>query len=117
MRALLIQRGGVIEVALPDDPEHTLQGMYDLIGCQYVESGGVPAPGHAAWVDDEGLFVLEDGHPTITTQVAWTPQRLAGKILITGLDEEGNTTAAALTAQELHAMLIGQWAHNEGKPS
>ncbi len=100
MRALLITLDGVEAV----EHDGSLESFYRLIGCDCMCLAGVPDRGHAAWVDDEGLFKLKEG--TQMTHVAWHPQALAGRILVTGSDEVGNTTPATLSVEELVSQVV-----------
>lgn len=100
MRALLIAPDGVKEV----DHDGSLESFYRLIGCECMCLAGRPAPEHDAWVDDEGMFKLKEG--TQMTHVAWHPQTLAGRVLVTGSDEIGNTTPATLSVEELVSQVV-----------
>lgn len=100
MRALLIEKTGIRTIEIDD----TLESMYQAIGCRMVDSAGYPNSTHAAWVDDEGLLTVEDG--TQATRVAWHPETLAGKILVTGFDPDTRDIApATMSVPELQSMV------------
>ncbi len=100
MRALLITQEGVKEV----EHDGSLKSLYDLIGCSMVEGAGYPDRNHACWVDEEGLFDLYDGKQL--SIVSWYPQRLVGKLLITGFNpDDGETIAATMPMDDLHSMI------------
>ncbi len=106
MRALLITLDGIEAV----DHDGSLDSFYRLIGCECMCLAGRPDRGHVAWVDDEGLFKVHEGSQL--TKLAWHPQPLAGRILVTGDDEHGDTTAATLSVEELASLVrIGRAAY------
>lgn len=100
MRALLVTLEGVQEV----DHDGSLESFYRLIGCECMTLAGSPAPEHDAWVDDEGLFKLQEG--TQMTAVAWHQDPLAGRILVTGSNGVGDTTSATMSVEELTSLVV-----------
>jgi len=117
MRALLVTPQGVEETEIGYEVEKTrallknqplpryedanLQSMYRLIGCDLVTVAGCPDDAHDCWVDEEALLHLANG--TQANKVDWYPEILFGKLLITGVDDKGNTTAATMTVEELQS--------------
>lgn len=106
MRAILINMQGVHEVEL--DPKDRLKSMYQHLDCTcvtgagYVEVEGVePQP---VWADDEAL--LSDKPIQRATRVAWYPQPLIGNLLITGINDEGDTTACELTIDQVKDQIM-----------
>ena len=99
MRALLITQQGIEEVVI-DDKEDNLDSIYRLIGCRTVTGAGGPNDTHVCYADDEGLFSLTNGSQV--NIVSWYPEKLVGKLLITGFDPEtGDTVSATMTVEEL----------------
>lgn len=124
MRALLISLNGVEEVAIGPAVEKTqallenrppvkerlsnLESMYRLIGCDTVTGAGYPDAYHACWADENALLTLAEGDQV--NIVSWYPEKLIGKLLITGFEPStGKTIPATLTAEELQSMVkIGE---------
>lgn len=123
MRALLITLDGVQEVEMGADVERTqallenrpfnketanLKSMYRLMDCQTITGAGYPDSHHACWADDEALLTLAPGDQV--TDTSWYPEKLIGKLLITGFNPlTGATTPASLTVAEVEAMVkIGE---------
>lgn len=77
---------------------NTLEHLYELLDCRMVDF--VQAYGNAdgMFVDDEGLFV-EDQYFFHHINV---PTPIAGRALIVGTDEDGNTVEADTSVEELH---------------
>lgn len=109
MRALLISKGGIIsEVNIND----SIESYYEHLECDTMTSAGYPARHHAAFVDDEGLLTMKTG--TFLYQVDWYPQRLAGNILVTGIDHStGETTPATMSVQDLRSKLLSAFVITE----
>lgn len=120
MRALLISLNGVEEVELglkhlqalslidgrsiPEKDNVILQSMYAHMDCDTVTGAGYPDQAHACWADDNGLFFVEDG--TQVTITSWWPEKLVGKLLVTGFNpKNGATTPATLSVEELLSMV------------
>ncbi len=87
IRGILINSdtGNITHVQL----EHnSLQEMYKLIGCKYIEAARSPVlrGQDVIYVDEEGL--LHD--PNLFFQIAGNPQPLAGNGLILGTDRSGD---------------------------
>ena len=107
MRAILISLTGVSEVEI--DPADTLKSMYNHINCQTVASGGsIYLEGHgehAVWADDEGLYSEEPVQ--CVTHCRWLEGNypLVGNLLITGISEEGETTACTLSIEEVQRQI------------
>ncbi|MCD1628500.1 hypothetical protein [Marinobacter shengliensis] len=123
MRALLITLDGVQEVEMGAEVERAqallqnrpfnketanLQSMYRLMDCQTITGAGYPDSHHACWADDEALLTLQDGNQV--TVASWYPEKLIGKLLITGFNPlTGATTPASLTVEEVESMVkIGE---------
>lgn len=104
MRALLIDQGRVTEIALPEEQGNgtdLLDAMYETIGCTVVAAAGYPFPNHVAWVDEEGLLK----HVAQVHHARWFPEPLVGRIVVTGLGSEGDTTPATMTVEALAGMV------------
>lgn len=123
MRALLITLDGVQEVEMGAEVERAqallenrpfnketanLQSMYRLMDCQTITGAGYPDSHHACWADDEALLTLAPGDQVTVT--SWYPEKLVGKLLITGFNPlTGATIPASLTIGEVEAMVkIGE---------
>lgn len=82
-----------------EEVEHdgSLDSIYRLIGADCFACASFDADGNGAYVDDEGLlkpnqeFFLIDGYP----------QPLAGKGLVLGCDELGETIEPTLSLEDL----------------
>jgi len=126
MRALLITKEGIKEVEIGTNHEklmavienrpvskdnHNLKSMYYYMECQTVTGAGYPGSAHACFADDEGLFNLTDG--TQINIVSWYPEKLVGKLLVTGFDPEtGDTVPATMDVEELETMVkVGELRH------
>jgi len=119
MRALLITLEGIEEVQIGADVEKTravlantpvsdaggsLETMQRLIGCTTITGTGYPDHAHACYADDEGLFNLYSGKQI--NVVSWYPEKLVGKLLITGFDPEtGETIPATIGVDDLRSMV------------
>lgn len=104
MRALLITQQGIEKVQLETIDGNQLDSMYRLIGCHTVTGAGGPNDTHVCYADDEGLFNLTDG--TQVNIVSWYPEKLVGKLLVTGFNPEtGETIPATMDAEELDSMV------------
>lgn len=105
MRAILITADDVKEVTIPQadglDDMVQLNAMREHIDCRMLCAAGVPDEDHGAWADDEGLFV-EDNHIHV---LKWFEQPIAGNILITGLNEDGETTGCTLDVDQVKNMV------------
>ena len=103
MRALLITKEGVKEVTV-DGSGASLDSMYRHMDCHTVTGAGEPDQAHVCYADDEGLFKLADGCQVTT--VSWHPEKLVGKLLITGFDSEtGETIPATMDVDDLRSMI------------
>jgi hypothetical protein len=90
MKALLITAEGINAIEI----DNTLAAMYDAIGCEVITAAGSPAPGHVAWVDDNGALTVKEG--TQAASAPWHGDILFGRILVTAIDEEGDTADATI---------------------
>lgn len=82
--------GTIRYVEIPADD--TLQGITDGIGCHRVDCIRFGAS-HSFWHDDEGLI---DGL-TCVTELVGHPTPLAGRIIVTGVDEDGKSSSVRHT--------------------
>jgi len=113
MRALLITQQGIEEVQLETVDGNQLDSMYRLIGCRYVTGAGGPNDTHVCYADDEGLFSLTNGSQI--NIVTWYPEKLAGKLLITGFHPEtGNTVPATMSVEELEPTVTTGYLFYDG---
>jgi len=67
------------------EKENTLQQIYTLCGCQLIDAV-YSIDDHTVFVDDEGLFVENQRYFKLHDQP------LAGKALVLGVNEEGDST-------------------------
>ena len=74
--------------------------IYNLIDCSCFDV--VRCGKYDLFVDDEGLFKDDQSFFLVFDY----PQPLAGKALVVGCDEEGNTIEPSITIEELEARLI-----------
>ena len=103
MRALLITKEGVKEVTV-DGSGASLDSMYRHMDCQTVTSAGEPDQAHVCYADDEGMFKLDWGGQVTT--VSWYPEKLVGKLLVTGFDSKtGETIPATMNVDDLRSMV------------
>jgi len=104
MRALLITQQGIEEVQLETVDGNQLDSMYRLIDCRTVTGAGSPNDTHVCYADDEALFTMFNGSQV--NIVSWYPEKLVGKLLITGFDPEtGETIPATMSVEELESMI------------
>jgi len=74
------------------------------MGCTMITGTGYPDHAHACYADDEGLFNLYSGKQI--NVVSWYPEKLVGKLLVTGFDPKtGDTTPATMSVEELESMI------------
>lgn len=99
MRALLITTDGIQEIEI----DKSLDAMYRAIGCETFCAAGKPAPGHIAWVDDNGILSAKEGDQA--SRVPWHAQTLLGRILVTGIDADGDTAPATISVDRLRSDL------------
>lgn len=92
MRALRITPDEVQEIEIDVD----YRDIQAAIGCDLFCQAGRPAEDHMAWVDDIGALTVREG--TQITLPYWRDDQLFGPIVITGIDDEGNTAPATLDA-------------------
>ena len=74
--------------------------IYNLIDCSCFDV--VRCGKYDLFVDDEGLFKDDQKFFVVFDY----PQPLAGKALVVGCDEEGNTIEPGITIEELEARLL-----------
>lgn len=80
------------------------QQIYDLIDCQTYDCARINKHGDAIFVDDEGLISEK---PQAFFLHKDYPQPLAGKGLVLGCDDEGESVAPHTTLDEVTAAV--QW--------
>ena len=104
MRALLITQQGIEKVQLETVDGNQLHSMYRLIDCRTVTGAGGPNGNHVCYADDEALFTLFNGSQVTT--VSWHPEKLVGKLLVTGFDPTtGETIPATMDVDDLRSMV------------
>ena len=81
----------------------TLQEMYRQIGCQCIDFCVRHSNGDALVVDDEALLL--DPQPEAFAFKGY-PNRIHGIALVTGSDEEGETTAPIMTLEEVKQRVV-----------
>jgi hypothetical protein len=89
----------ISRIEMPADSRGNLDTMYQVIGCELVEVAYINDQRDGVFVDEEGLlkpqqyfFFIEGGH-----------QPLAGRGVVLGCDEEGETVAPTVTLDWLRA--------------
>ena len=89
----------ISRIEMPADLRGNLDTMYQVIGCELVEVAYINDQRDGVFVDEEGLlkpqkyfFFIEGGH-----------QPLAGRGIVLGCDEEGETIAPTVTLDWLRA--------------
>lgn len=99
MRAYLIdpQAKRVTETEYNGDFKH----IYDLTGCDTFDVVGFGDVGDGVYVDDEGLLK----GPEFFFQITGCPSPLAGKGLVLGSDDDGNSIEPKITIDELRALV------------
>lgn len=70
--------------------------IYDLIGASYFDVARINEHGDGVYVDDEGLFNHSD-----LFRIHDTHQPLAGRGLVLGCDDEGNSIEPTVTLEWL----------------
>lgn len=78
------------------------QEIYRLIGCDTFTCADINEYGDTVFVDDEGLI---NGKPQEFFLVADYPQPLAGKGLVLGTDQEGESVSPSITLEQLKARI------------
>jgi hypothetical protein len=107
LRALLIDPADkqVRELSLLADANgEALQAMYWALGCDTIDIMAV-SPSHMLVLDDEGLFKLSEGEPADIVELR-TGERFAGKVLVLGTNDEGETVSATVPT-DVVASLVG----------
>jgi hypothetical protein len=90
----------ITEFTLPGKSRDNLNAMYKAIGCELVEVVYLNAKRDGVFVDEEGLLK----NPTEFFYIEGTHQPLAGRGVVVGCDEEGETVSAqAVTLDWLRA--------------
>ena len=113
MRALLITQQGIEEVQLETVDGNQLDSMYRLIDCRTVTGAGGPNDTHVCYADDEALFTAVNGSQV--NIVSWYPEKLVGKLLITGFHPEtGNTVPATMSVEELEPTVTTGYLFHDG---
>jgi hypothetical protein len=85
-----------MDVKRLDNFEPTLQNMYNLIGCELIES--------TAYLGDRFLYVDEEGllkSPTKFFMVDWYPHPLAGNAIMLMIDRDGNSKSCELYPDQI----------------
>jgi hypothetical protein len=102
MRAYLIDP---IERRITEvDYDGNYKSIYKLIDCERFDCVRFSDNGDCAYVDDEGLFVENQGF----FKIEGYPQPVAGKALVLGTDEEGGSVSPILSFDEIwHKVLFG----------
>ena len=76
------------------------RSIYGLIDCSTFAVAGCGR--YDLFVDDEGLFKADQKFFLVHEY----PQPLAGKALVAGVDNEGNTVPPSITLEELEARVL-----------
>ena len=103
MRAILISVTGVSEIEI--DESKVLEDLYRHINCSTVTGAGYIGDHNMVWADDEGLYSTEPVQCVV--KAAWMEgATLVGNLVVTGTDEEGNTTPCTLTLDQVREQII-----------
>lgn len=114
MRAFFINTDAQTIEQIDIDPARFLSTLYERLDCSLVEIvAGEPVPGHDIWIDEEGM--LYDRPPHGLLAIPDTHQKIfAGRAIVTGgPDDEGDTTAATCSADDICARVYGVCALSE----
>ena len=80
----------------------SVKGIRSAIGCQYFTGSGHLDNGDFVYCDDEFLF----NNPQHFVELGHNSDLLAGVVLVTGSDGNGNTTDAKSTVDEIEKDII-----------
>lgn len=96
MRAYLVDpyTETVVEITYNGD----YKTIYDHIDCDCFCVAGLNKEGDGVYVDDEGLLTMSERTKFFVTTLY--PQALAGKGLVLGVDEEGNSTSPVISLED-----------------
>lgn len=96
MKGILIDPENKVikEVDHPD----TLQGFYNLLDCNMIESAFYLKNGDCLYCDEEGLF-KEEKHFFIMRESPFQP--ITGKAIVVGTGQEGDTVDCKSTLEEI----------------
>src|SRR5438270_10864874 len=97
VKAVLIDatNGTITDVEI----EPTLEKIYELVGCKYIEAVRWALPDHTIYVDEEGMLRPVEHWFSVNGQC------LAGNGLVVGPpDADGDETSCSLTADEVRAV-------------
>ena len=83
----------ITRIEMPADSRGNLDTMYKAIGCYMVEVAYFNGANDGVFVDEEGMLKL----PTEFFFIKGCHQPLAGRGVVLGCDEEGNTIAPTVT--------------------
>ena len=104
--ALLIdpEKQIIREVKIPssENPKH-LQAIYAELNCSLVDIVRLDTGNDGVFVDDEGLLKTDPG-PFFSFR--GFPNPIAGRGLVLGADEDGNSCAPTVTSQELEEQIV-----------
>lgn len=104
MEAIIICEDGIISTVEFDADGDTLSFLQASVG-GYVEHLPFPVPGVDAWINEEGKFTCESND--IATQVMrdmiFPGDWIAGPMVLTGSDDEGETVG--LTATQVASIM------------
>ena len=90
----------ITPIELPGQSRENLNAMYKAIGCDLVEAVYLNKEQDAVFVDEEGLLK----EPTLFFYIEGTHQPLAGRGVVIGCDEEGESVSVrAVTLDWLRA--------------
>ena len=78
------------------------QEIYKLTDCDTFTCVGINEFGDTVFVDDEGLI---NGKPQEFFMIANYPDPLAGKGLVLGTDDEGDSVSPSITLEQLKAQV------------
>ena len=84
-----------------------LDSIYKLLDCTCIDAARLaPYNGDGVYVDDEGLLKEE---PEYFFKISGYPGTLAGKGLLHGVDDDGNSTAPKRDISEVAILFVTTW--------
>lgn len=116
MKAYLIdpERRTVREIAIERDERGTiLKSLYCAIDCSLVERvADFPIEGHDCWIDEEGALYDEPPHGLICIPRTYQ-QIYYGRAVVMGYDDEGDSTDATCSADEIMRQMFAVYMLDE----
>ncbi len=93
------EAGVATVVDLTEGGKKTLEGLYEAIGCRFVDVVRVAPPQLDMWIDDEGLYAFEAMPNVLAEHIVSTVtrqrlvQRIVGAVVFAATNDEGETVS------------------------